>query len=49
METTNTTATTLAENTDWITGGNISQIPASLAVVKPMPMDKDSAAMVIFL
>ena len=49
IDTTNTTATTFAENTDWIIGGKISQMPISLAVVKPMPMDKDRAAMVIFL
>ena len=49
METTNTTATTFAANTDWITEGKICHRSVSLAAVKPMPMARDREAIVIFL
>ena len=49
IDVTNTTATTFAEKTDCTTSGKMCQSPISLAVVKPIPMDKESAAIVIFL
>ena len=49
MERTNTTATTFSENTDWTIAGAVFQIRISLALVNPIPMDRDSAVMVMFL
>lgn len=46
METTNTTATTLAENTDCISCGKRLQIPLSLAVVNPIPIAREREIMV---
>ena len=40
-DTTNTTATTFAENTDCTSSGKISHMPISLAVVKPMPTARE--------
>lgn len=48
MDTTNTTATTFAENTDCNISGKICQISVSLAAVNPIPMESDNAAIVIF-
>ena len=49
METTKTTATTFSAKTERSSSGNLLQISASLAEVKPMATDRDRAAMVIFL
>lgn len=49
IETTNTTATALAEKTDWAIFGKRCHISVSLAVVKPMTIGSDRAAIVIFL
>ena len=43
IDTTNTTATTFAENTDWITSGKMCQRSISLAAVNPTPTDNDNA------
>ena len=47
IDITNTTATTLDANTDCTRGGKISQIPTSLAVVNPIPTDRERDAITI--
>ena len=49
IDTTNTTATTFAENTDCTTSGKILHKSISLVAVNPIPTERDNAAIVIFL